>query len=79
MHQSKMLSFKGLYIVDINTGEIKRISGRGPKILPQNVIEEFYKYESATKSFRKLPTLTLNNTCDAITIDPTKIKKLTKT
>jgi hypothetical protein len=78
MHQSKMLSFKGLYIVTGGTGEseIRRLSGRGPRVLPLTVIEEYYKYESSTRSFRKLPTLSLNSTCDAVSVDPTKIKKL---
>jgi hypothetical protein len=76
MHQSKMLSFKGLYIVAGGSSEIRRLSGRGPRILPLSVIEEYYKYESSTRSFRKLPTLTFNSTCDAVSVDPTKIKKL---
>eukprot|EP00602_Paraphysomonas_sp_CaronLab_P012130 CAMPEP_0185042642 /NCGR_PEP_ID=MMETSP1103-20130426/42465_1 /TAXON_ID=36769 /ORGANISM="Paraphysomonas bandaiensis, Strain Caron Lab Isolate" /LENGTH=1575 /DNA_ID=CAMNT_0027582743 /DNA_START=15 /DNA_END=4742 /DNA_ORIENTATION=- len=76
MHQSKMLSFKGLYIVDGHTGDITRLCGRGPRIIPTSVIAEYFKYESSTRSFKKLPTLTLANTCDAISVDPTKLKKL---
>lgn len=92
MHQSKMLSFKGLYMVDAQTGTIviiyimscciiigigliSKLCGRGPRVLPNEVIAEFFKYESSSRSFRKLPTLTLNNICDAVSVDPTKLKK----
>ena len=75
MHQSKMLSFKGLYLVDSYTGDICKLTGRGPKQLSLNLITEYFKYESSSRSFRKLPTITLTSICDAVSIDPTKLKK----
>lgn len=58
------------------SGMITRLCGRGPKHLPSEVIAEYFKYESSSRSFRKLPTLTLNAICDAVSVDPTKLKKL---
>ena len=77
MHQSKMLSFKGLYLVDSFTGDICKLTGRGPKQLSMNLISEYFKYESSSRTFRKLPTITLTSICDAVSIDPTKLKKST--
>lgn len=48
----------------------------GPKILPTESIEEYYKYESSSRSFKKLPTVALSSTCDAVSVDPAKLKKV---
>ena len=58
------------------TGSINRIYGRGPKTLPVSQIEEFYKYESSSRTFRVLPSRALTGTTDAISVDPNKMKKL---
>lgn len=75
MHQSKMLSFKGLYLVDAHSGDITKLTGRGPRLLSVRLITEHFKYESSSRSFRKLPTVALTSICDAVSIDPTKLKK----
>ena len=86
MHQSKMLSFKGLYLASAEPppsshnrshGDscIYKLTGRGPKQLPLSLITEYFKYESSSRSFRKLPTVSLTSICDAVSIDPTKLKK----
>jgi hypothetical protein len=53
-----------------------KIYGRGPKVLSEALIEEYYKYETSSKSFRKLPTRSLTSTTDAVAIDPSKVKKI---
>ena len=78
MHQSKMLSFKGLYLLDPSSpsgDSICKLTGRGPKQLPRSLVTEYFKYESSSRSFRKLPTIALTSICDAVSIDPTKLKK----
>jgi hypothetical protein len=54
---------------------IRKITGVGPKILDSSLIEEYFKYESSSRSFKKLPIAKLSSTCDAVSIDPSKVKK----
>ena len=72
---SKSLSFRGLYAVDPYTGAIGKIFGRGPKALLISSVEEYYKYESSSRSFKKLPVKSLSSTVDAVSVDPAKLKK----
>lgn len=72
---SKSLSFRGLYAVDPYTGAIHKIFGRGPKSLPVLCIEDYFKYESSSRSFKKLPVKSLSSTVDAVSVDPSQLKK----
>ena len=74
-YHSKSLSYRGIYIKDPTSLEIKRIIGRGPKILNETNIEAFYKYESSSRSFKQIQTNALTSTIDAVSIDPSKFKK----
>jgi hypothetical protein len=74
--QSKSLSYRGIYGVDSQTGDVVRIVGKGPRILPEQLIEQYLKYESSSRSFKPLPTKSLTATTDAVSIDPAKLKKL---
>jgi hypothetical protein len=84
-YQSKALSFRGIYIIitPTNTGahadmptEILKIYGRGPRLLEEAYIDEYFKFETASRSFKKLPSRSLTHTTDAVSIDPAKMKRL---
>jgi hypothetical protein len=72
---SKSLSFRGLYAVDPYTGDISKIYGRGPRTLPSACIEDYFKYESSSRSFKKLSVASISPTVDAVAVDPSKFKK----
>ena len=58
------------------TGSINRIYGRGPKVLLVTYVDEFFKYESSSRSFKALTTKALTGTTDAVSINAAKLKKL---
>jgi len=76
------LSFRGLYTYDNNTLDdpqgpyLRKIYGRCPKIIPLHIVNGFIKYETSSKSFKKLPTKSITTTTDAVSVDAQKLKKL---
>jgi hypothetical protein len=70
------IAFHPFSFKNTKTGSINRIYGRGPKTLLPTHIEEFFKYESSSRTFKILGTKTLTGTTDAISVDPAKLKKL---
>jgi hypothetical protein len=75
-YHSKRLCFRGVYSVHPFSHEIKRVFGRGPKVLLSSYVEEYFKYESSSRSFRPILTKDLTSTTDAVSVDPSKMKKL---
>lgn len=75
-YHSKSLAFRGIYAVDPFTASTHKIFGRGPKSLPTLSIEDYFKYESSSRSFKKLPVKSLSSAVDAVSIDPSQIKKV---
>jgi calmodulin-regulated spectrin-associated protein len=73
---AKSFSYRGVYGVDPQTGDMVRMVGKGPRILPEQLIEEYLKYETSSRSFKPLPTKSLTATTDAVALDPAKLKKL---
>ena len=57
------------------SGNIVRIYGRGPKVLSESQVEEFLKYETSSRSFKALPMKSLGGTADAVSLDPSKLKR----
>ena len=57
-------------------GEIFKIFGKGPKLILSNYVQDYLKYETASRTFKILPTKNLSATVDAISVDPAKLKKL---
>ena len=78
-YHSKSLAFRGIYAVDPFTANTHKIFGRGPKSLPTLSIEDYFKYESSSRSFKKLPVKSLSSAVDAVSIDPSQIKKVGST
>lgn len=75
-YHNKSLSFRGVYgVIPQEVGQVIRIYGRGPKMLGEHQIEEYLKYETSSRSFKALPTKSLSGTVDAVSIDPSKLKK----
>ena len=74
-YHSKTLSFRGLYAVDPLTASLYRIYGRGPLELPQDRIGGYLKYETGSRSFVRVPTKTLGQTVDAVSVEPSALKR----
>ena len=62
--------------INIVLGEIFKIFGKGPKIILSNYVQDYLKYETASRTFKILPTKNLSATVDAIAVDPAKLKKI---
>jgi hypothetical protein len=56
-------------------GLIFKIFGRGPSVIPESMIADFFKYETSSKAFKKIGSKSLTYTTDAISLDPTKMKR----
>lgn len=63
-------------LILIFLGEIFKIFGKGPKLILSNYVQDYLKYESASRAFKILPTKSISATVDAISVDPAKLKKL---
>lgn len=76
-YNNKSLSFRGIYGVIPQTNDFIHIYGRGNKIyhLKETPILSFLKYSSSMRTFTEIPTKSLTATTDAISIDPSKLKK----
>jgi Microtubule-binding calmodulin-regulated spectrin-associated len=73
---SKSLSFRGIYAVDPVDGALRKVFGRGPRVLLEAYAEEFFKFETSSRSFKPLHTKTVTSTTDAVSVDPAKLKRL---
>ena len=76
LYHAKSLSFRSVYAVDPMTNEMKKIYGRGPRVLLETYVEGYFKYETSSKSFKALQTKALTSTADAVSVDPSKLKKI---
>ena len=76
-YHSKSLAFRGIYgiIPNTNPTEFIRIFGRGSKLLKDIQVESYMKYSSSSHNFVTIPTKSITQTTDAISIDPSKLKK----
>lgn len=75
-------SYKGLYGIEstLSSGgrepdTLKRLHGKGPKVVPFNAIVDYFKYESSAHRFSRLPTRSITTTTDGFCIDLNKFKK----
>ncbi|CAM9253119.1 unnamed protein product [Pylaiella littoralis] len=73
---TKLLSFKGLYACSgEEDGTADRVFGLGPPQIDATVASGFYKYNSAAREFREVRSKTLGKTTDAISMEPTRLKR----
>lgn len=61
-YKSKIISFKGIFVINHNTGNLDKIYGKGPReiLVEAGVglgIEEYLKFDSSMKSFKSLPSV----------------------
>src|SRR3546814_10187577 len=75
LSNQKTLSFKGIYAIDSEGGDPRRVFGRGPARLESSVISDFYKYSSASRQFISIPVHAITATTDAVSVDPAKVRK----
>lgn len=73
LSHSKTLSFRALYIVHPQSGQLIKVYGKGPKILAEKYIEEYFKYDSTGRCFAKLSSKALTATTDAVSVDIQKL------
>ncbi|CAM9098942.1 unnamed protein product [Ectocarpus sp. 4 AP-2014] len=73
---TKLLSFKGLYACrGEDDGSADRVFGLGPPHVDATMASGFYKYNSAAREFREVHSKTLGKTTDAISMEPTRLKR----
>jgi hypothetical protein len=54
-------------------GELMRVLGKGPRLLQETQVEEYFKFETSSRSFAKLASRTFTATTDAVSVDTAKI------
>ncbi|XP_046917022.2 calmodulin-regulated spectrin-associated protein patronin isoform X3 [Dermatophagoides farinae] len=62
------LQYRAIYSYNPEREEVTKLDGIGPKIVHNDMIDKFYKYNSGTKSFTAIQTKHLCVTIDAFTI-----------
>ncbi|CAM9741231.1 unnamed protein product, partial [Ectocarpus sp. 12 AP-2014] len=73
---TKLLSFKGLYACrGEDDGSADRVFGLGPPHVDATMASGFFKYNSAAREFREVHSKTLGKTTDAISMEPTRLKR----
>ncbi|XP_066516531.1 calmodulin-regulated spectrin-associated protein 3 [Hoplias malabaricus] len=61
--------FRAVYTLDsVQSDELQRLCGVGPRVIPCAAIEAIYKYSSDRKQFSALPSRTVSMSVDAFTI-----------
>ncbi|XP_053472245.1 calmodulin-regulated spectrin-associated protein 3 isoform X2 [Ictalurus furcatus] len=60
--------FRAVYTLDVQSDEMQRLCGVGPRAIPCSSVEAIYKYNSDRKQFSALPSRTVSMSVDAFTI-----------
>ena len=66
MRKAKNLAFSGLYRVDFELRLFFLIYGHGPEVVEEEMVKDFYKYDSALKHFIRLKVSGITPTTDGI-------------
>ncbi|KAI1286387.1 Patronin [Halotydeus destructor] len=65
------LQFRSIYSYCPDREDVVKLHGVGPKVVYNDMIDKFYKYNSGTKSFNVIQTKHMSVTIDAFTIQNT--------
>ncbi|KAG9266069.1 calmodulin-regulated spectrin-associated protein 1-B isoform X1 [Astyanax mexicanus] len=60
--------FRALYTFALDTEEILKLAGTGPRAITRKMIDKLFKYSSDRKQFTVIPAKTVSASVDAITI-----------
>ncbi|CAB1341444.1 unnamed protein product, partial [Coregonus sp. 'balchen'] len=60
--------FRAVYTMDLETEEMVRLTGIGPRVISPAMVESIYKYSSDRKQFTTIPSKTMSMSVDAFTI-----------
>ncbi|XP_071328241.1 calmodulin-regulated spectrin-associated protein 3 isoform X2 [Trachinotus anak] len=60
--------FRAVYTMNPETEEMVRLTGIGPRIITNEMVESIYKYSSDRKQFTVIPSKTMSMSVDAFTI-----------
>jgi len=71
------LAYRGLYVSNPDGTRARKVEGWGPRVLEakSGVLREFYRFNTGKKSFMELGNRTFGGTVDAVSLDPTELKK----
>ncbi|XP_046864969.1 uncharacterized protein LOC124459555 isoform X3 [Xenia sp. Carnegie-2017] len=62
------LKFRSLFSLDVESGQVLKVYGIGPRSVSEKMIEYLYKYNSGCKEFSKIPAKTFSLSVDGFTI-----------
>lgn len=60
--------FRGVYTVNVDSQELVRLAGVGPRTISSTQVESMFKYSSDRKQFSSIPSKTMGMSVDAFTI-----------
>ncbi|XP_051571686.1 calmodulin-regulated spectrin-associated protein 3-like isoform X2 [Myxocyprinus asiaticus] len=60
--------FRAVYTMNLETEEMVRLTGVGPRVISPSMVESIYKYSSDRKQFTAIPSKTMSMSVDAFTI-----------
>ena len=71
------LAYRGLYVSSPDGTRAKKVEGWGPRVLEakSKVLKEFYRFNTGKKTFQELGNRTFGGTVDAVSLDPTELRK----
>ena len=78
LKQEPSITFKALYLCNLDTQQAMRLQGDGPDLLDGTMIHLYYKYDSAAKQFKEIPSERLTPTTAAVVLHPTLQRRGTR-
>ena len=74
----KSLRFYGLYVFDVSTESVNKVFGKGPNHLTDDMVSQFYRYNSGRKEFAPVATRSFTVRTDAVALDKRYLPRLKK-
>ena len=78
LKQEPSIQFKALYLCNLDTQQALKLVGEGPDLLDSTMVHTYFKYDSAAKSFKEIPSERLTPTTSAVVMLPTLNRRSTK-
>lgn len=54
LKQERSLIFKALMLLNIETQQALKLWGEGPSVIEPHMVQNYFKYDSASKSFKQM-------------------------
>lgn len=65
LKKERSLMFKALLRVDLDTRKATKLYGDGPAVVTEDMVQHYFKYDSAAKAFKDLASQSFSPTTDA--------------